>query len=145
MSIKQRFLSLGLAAALVIGGSAGALAAPAYADTPLNVRAGPSASAPIVDVLRRGERVDVDYCRGSWCSISKPGPDGWVSARYLARGGGDYYDDGYYDDGPIYIERPRRIIRHHRDYRRPIFRHRDRGPDFSACVGGRNARFCIYD
>ena len=41
--------------------------------------------------LSRGERVDVQGCRGSWCRVSKPGPDGWVSANYLDAGG--YYDD----------------------------------------------------
>ena len=136
MSIKQKFLSLGLAAAMVLGGGAAAMAAPAYAESPLNVRSGPGTNHRVIDVLRRGERVDVDHCRGNWCLVNKPGRDGWVSARYLSRGG-HYRDD-------FYIERPRRIVRP------PIFRHHHRhwrrgGPDFSACIGGRNARFCVYD
>lgn len=134
MSIMQRIAGLGLAAALVLGGSAAALAAPAVVDSPLNVRSGPGTQYRVVDVARRGEVVDVDYCRGSWCRIERRGPDGWVSANYLSRGGG-YYDDGYYDE-PIYIERPR--------YVRPVYP-RYRSPDFSACIGGKNARFCIYD
>jgi len=140
MSIKHRFAGLGLAVALVLGGSAAALAAPAVVDSPLNVRSGPGTQYRSVDVAQRGEVVDVDHCRGSWCRIERRGPDGWVSANYLSRGGG-YYDDRRYDE-PIYIERPRRR------YVRPPFYPRYpryRGPDFSACVGGKNARFCVYD
>jgi hypothetical protein len=90
--------------------------------------------------------VEVDYCEGTWCAISKPGPDGWVSANYLSRGGGyddddDYYDDGDYYDDDFYIDAPPRVIR-----RLPPRRiYRDYGPDFSACVGGPNAKFCVYD
>lgn len=137
MSIKHKILGLGLAAAVVFGGSAAALAASAVVETPLNVRSGAGTHFHVVDVARRGEVVDVDHCRGSWCFINRRGPDGWVSANYLSRGGG-YYDDDYYDE-PIYIERPRRR------YVDPYYYPRYRGPDFSACVGGKNARFCIYD
>jgi uncharacterized protein YraI len=135
MSIKQKFISLGLATAMVFGGAAAAMAATAYAESPLNVRSGPGTQYRVVDVLQRGERVEVDYCRGSWCLVNKRGRDGWVSANYLSRGGSYYYDDYYYDDD-FYIDRPRRIYR-------PRYRHY--GPDFSACIGGTNARFCVYD
>src|SRR5690606_23494119 len=143
--IKHKILGLGLAAALVLGGSAAALAAAAVVDSPLNVRSGAGTQFRVVDVARRGEVVDVDHCRGSWCFINRRGPDGWVSANYLSRGGGDYYDDRDYYEEPIYIERPRR-----RYVRPPVYPvypvyPRYRGPDFSACVGGKNARFCIYD
>lgn len=132
---KHKLLGLGLAAALVFGGAGAAFAAPAVVDTPLNVRSGAGTNYRVVDVARRGEIVDVDYCRGNWCRISRRGPDGWVSARYLSRGDNRFYDDRYYDDD-FYIERPRRVWRHH---------HRHHRPDFSACIGGANARFCIYD
>lgn len=142
MSIKHKALGLGLAAALILGGSTAAFAAAAFVDTPLNVRASASANSPIVDVLQRGDRVEVEFCQGTWCAVSKPGPDGWVSARYLSPDRGfyddDFYDDDYYDE-PIYIERPRRVF--------PRYRYRSRydDPSFSACVGGPNARFCVYD
>ena len=138
MSIKHKILGLGLAAVLAIGGSTAALAVTAYVESPLNVRADASANSPVVDVLRRGERVNVEFCEGTWCAISDP--EGWVSARYLSRDGGAYFEDDYYDDdyydGPIYIERPRRVYPRYRRHVRP---------DFSACVGGPNARFCVFD
>src|SRR5690606_18048961 len=63
-----------------------AQAAPGTVTTNVNVRSGPGTSYAVVDVARAGQQVDVQQCQGSWCYISKPGPDGWVSANYL-RGG----------------------------------------------------------
>jgi len=140
MSFTHKALTLGVALAALVGSTAGAFAATAYAASPLNVRSGPGPGYRIVDVLRRGEAVEVDYCQGSWCAISKPGPDGWVSANYLSRGGGyddDFYDDDDYYDDDLYFDRPRVIRRY------PIIRHYD--PSFSACIGGPNAKFCVYD
>jgi uncharacterized protein YraI len=136
MSFKLKAAAIGLAAALVAGGALPALAATAYATTNVNVRSCGSTDCRVVDVLHRGERVDVDFCRGSWCAVEKRGRDGWVNANYLSR---DYYDDDdYYDyDDDFYI-----IPRRSRVY--PIYP-RYRGPDFSACIGGPNARFCVYD
>ena len=135
MSLKRKILTLGLAATAFFGMGAAAFAASAYATTTLNVRSGPGTGYGVVDVLRRGEAVDVDYCRGSWCRVVKSGPDGWVSASYLAR---DRYDDDYYeDDDSFFIERPGRYYRPWRPSR-PYW-------GSSACVGGPNARFCIYD
>lgn len=139
MSIKHKILGLGLAVGLVLGGSTAALAAAAVVDTHLNVRSGAGTHFRVVDVARRGEVVDVEHCRGSWCFITRRGPDGWVSANYLSRGGDYYYDDDFFYDEPIYIERPRR-----RYVRPPVYPHYH-GPDFSACIGGKNARFCVYD
>lgn len=144
MSLKNKALTLGVGLAALIATTAGALAATAYATSPVNVRQGPGPGYRVVDVLRRGEAVEVDYCRGTWCAISKPGPDGWVSASFLSRGGGyrddygdDFYDrDDHYDDD-FYIDRPRVIRRY------PTIRRYD--PEFSACIGGPNARFCVYD
>lgn len=142
MSFKHKALTLGVALAALGATTAGAYAATAFATSPVNVRKGPGPQYSVVDVLRRGEAVDVDYCQGTWCAVSKPGPDGWVSANYLSRGGGyddyddDYYDDDYYDDD-FYIDRPRVIRRY------PIIRQYD--PSFSACIGGPNAKFCVYD
>lgn len=141
MSIKRKAMALGIVLAALGASAAGAYAKEAFAATPVNVRTGPGPGYAVVDVLQRGERVEIDYCRGTWCAVSRRGPDGWVSARYLASG--DYYDDFYgdedfYDDDFYIVERPRGIIRTY-----PIYR--DYDPAFSACVGGPNASFCIYD
>ncbi|MGN6487719.1 MAG: SH3 domain-containing protein [Devosia sp.] len=127
------------AAAIMLAGTAAASAAPAYASATVNVRAGAGSGYPVVDVLRTGQRVDVQYCRGAWCAIEQSGPDGWVNANYLDSGRDyDSYDrsDRYdrYDDGPdFYIVNPRPRIQSW-----PYFRNR-------ACVGGTNASFCISD
>ena len=135
MSLKSKLYGLGLAAALVLGAAAPAFAVTAYATSNVNVRSCASTSCSVRDVLQRGERVDVEYCEGAWCAVEKRGRDGWVNANYLSRDGGwDDYD--YYDDG-FYIERPR-----HRRYVRPVY---PIYPSFGACVGGPNARFCVYD
>ncbi len=70
-----------------------ATAAPATATASVNVRSAPVNGA-VVDVLRPGQRVDIDRCNSSgWCFVTKPGPDGWVSARYLSNTDDDYYDE----------------------------------------------------
>lgn len=146
MNLRPNAKSLGLAAMLVLGSTVASMAATAYATTNVNVRSGPGPSYRQVDVLRAGQRVDVDRCTGSWCYVVKAGPDGWVSANYLSRGGGggrDYYDDDYYyddyDDG-FYIRPPRRP---HRPY--PVYPVYPRYPSSSVCFGNPNASFCISD
>lgn len=70
------------AMALTAFSATGALAA--QSTTTLNVRSGPSTGYSVVDTLYAGEEVNVEQCRSNgWCQISHPGPDGWVSARYL--------------------------------------------------------------
>lgn len=76
-SIKTIGAVLGLTLAGVVAAQA------AQATTALNVRSGPGTGYGVVDVLSAGEQVDVEQCRGGWCRISHPGPDGWVSQRYL--------------------------------------------------------------
>lgn len=124
-----------LALALGVGSAA---AASAYASSTVNVRAGAGTSYAVVDVLRRGQRVDVDYCRGAWCLISQRGADGWVNANYLTADSynDDYYDDDYGYDDDFYIERPR-----YRHRVRPFY------PSYRSqvCVGGPNSSFCIRD
>lgn len=140
MSFRSTAKALGLAAAIVIGAAAPAFAVSAYATSPLNVRSCAGTNCRILDVLQRGEEVDVRYCEDVWCAIEGRNVSGWVNANYLARAGDyddgdydDYYDDDYYDD--LYIERrrsyPRRIIRGYTPYP-------------SVCVGGSRARFCAY-
>jgi uncharacterized protein YraI len=64
-----------------------AQAAPGTVTANVNLRSGPGTSYGVVDVVRSGTQVDVEQCEGSWCYITKSGPDGWVSANYLSAGG----------------------------------------------------------
>lgn len=139
MNLRSKTKSLGLAAMLALGTTAASLAATAYATTNVNVRSGPGPGYRQVDVLRAGERVNVDRCRGSWCYVIKSGPDGWVSANYLSRGRGYYDDDYYYDDydDGFYIRPPRRPY--------PVYPVYPRYPSNSFCFGNPNASFCISD
>lgn len=133
-----RHIALGLAGALfaLAAGATAASAATAYASSTVNVRAGAGTGYPVVGVLRPGQRVEIDYCKGAWCLIEQRGPDGWVNANYLNADryddDDDYYDDDdFYDDG-FYLERPR--------YRyRPIY------PFYrsQACFGRPNVSFCF--
>jgi len=75
-------------AAAVVFLPAAAFAAPAVATGSVNVRSGPSTSYARVDTLRPGEAVEVEGCRSGWCYVTRPGPDGYVSASYLRRSGG---------------------------------------------------------
>jgi uncharacterized protein YraI len=138
MSFKSVAAAFGIAASILIAGALPAAAASAYATTNVNVRSCDSTDCRVVDVLQRGERVEVDYCRGAWCAVEKRGRDGFVNANYLSR---DYDDDDYYDDGDYYDDDF--YIQPRRSYPRRIIRRYD--PDFAACVGGPNARFCVYD
>lgn len=90
MSLKK---VLALAGAALLMGTVAATAAPGFATGNVNVRSGPGTGYGVVDRLQRGERVEIEECRGSWCFVSKRGPDGWVSINYLSRGGG--WDDDY--------------------------------------------------
>lgn len=121
------------AALLLLAGTAAASAATAFAATSVNVRSGPGTGYAVVDTLRRGERVDVEFCRGVWCSVSKPGPDGWVNANYLTQ---DYRRDRWDDDEDFYLfDRPVRPVR---PFYRPWYRSQ-------VCLGGPNASFCLWD
>lgn len=90
MALNKKLISAGFAALALLATSAAVSAAPAVATSNINVRSGPSTGYRVIDTLRRGERVDVQYCRGSWCFVEKAGPDGWVSASYLDRGRPDW-------------------------------------------------------
>ncbi len=90
MTIRSKVAAAGLATAILAGTTFPAFAVLAEATTPLNVRTCGSMDCRVVDVLHRGEQVDVRYCEGVWCAIERPGADGWVNANYLTRGG---YDD----------------------------------------------------
>jgi hypothetical protein len=139
IDLKKIAMTLGLAVLALGATAASAYAATAYAVSSVNVRSGPGTGYHVVDQLRRGERVDVIDCRGSWCRVEKSGPDGWVSARYLGNAR-DYDDDYYDDDDDVVIVRPR--------HRRPVYYYDDYydyypGPSASFCLGGPNASFCL--
>ena len=140
MSLGSKLATLAIAAVAVVATALPAFAATAYASTTLNVRSCGSTSCRVIDVLRRGEPVDVRYCEGGWCAISQRGPNGWVNANYLVRDG--YYEDDYYEYVPPRRVRPVRPV--YPAY--PVYPRRHYyDPGFSACVGGPNAQFCIYD
>lgn len=102
-------------AALGLAASAGiAQAATAYATGNVNVRSGPGTGYGVLDVLRTGDRVDVQQCRGSWCYVEKPGPDGWVSASFLDNYGGGYERPPIYRPPPVIVRPP--------VYRPPVYR-----------------------
>jgi uncharacterized protein YraI len=133
MHPRNVFLTGAVSAILLVAATTAASAATAYASTTVNVRAGAGTGYPVVDVLRRGERVEVEYCRGNWCAVEKAGPDGWVNANYLDAGGSyREYDD--YDEPDFFIVRPRSGVY----VWPPYYRNR-------ACIGGPNASFCITD
>lgn len=132
-------LALGLIGLVLASGigTTGAIAATAYASSTVNVRSGAGTAYPVVDVLRPGQRVEVDYCRGTWCMVEKSGPDGWVNANYL---NADRYEDEFdeydgfdrFDDHYFIIERPRARFR-------PIYPyHRSQ-----VCWGGNNTSLCF--
>ncbi len=90
--MKTLLTATALAAVAGLGFSTASFADEATAS--VNVRSGPSTSYRVVDTLYPGEQVNIETCRSSgWCYITHPGPDGWVSARYLSNDGGDYGDD----------------------------------------------------
>jgi uncharacterized protein YraI len=94
MKRQTRKLILNIATGIALAAAAGvalvpsvASAAPATTTSNVNVRSGPGPDFRVIDNLRAGTPVDVGECRGSWCSISTRGTDGWVSASFLDRGG----------------------------------------------------------
>ena len=108
MVLSKKLMAGGLAALALLATAGAAFAAPAYVTSNVNVRSGPGTGYSVIDNIRRGEQVDVQQCRGSWCYVEKRGPDGWVAASYLERGGRQSYDDDYYGRPPVYNPRPPR-------------------------------------
>jgi hypothetical protein len=146
MALSKKLIAGGLAALALIATTAAASAAPAFATGNVNVRSGPGTYYAKVDVLRRGEQVDVLQCQGSWCYVEKRGPDGWVSANYLARGGNDWDDDDwdrpYPPRPPHWNPRPPRPPHWNPNpwptY--PSYPHQGSG---SVCFNGPNGYFCF--
>lgn len=149
MALSKKLMAGGLAALALLATTATAFAAPAVATGNVNVRSGPGTGYSRVDTLRRGEQVDVQYCRGSWCYIEKRGPDGWVSASYLSAGGGypGWDDDDGWDRPPHWNPRPPRPPhwnpnpRPPRPQPWPTYPGNNNGG--SVCFNGPNGYFCI--
>ena len=152
MTLRKKLFTAGLATMAVIATTMAASAAPAVASGNVNVRSGPGTGFRVVDTLRRGESVDVQYCRGSWCFVEKRGPDGWVSANYL-RSGRPSWDDDWdhgWDDGwnrprpprpPQWAPHPPRPPPGNPPPRpRPLDPGNSHG---SICFNGPNGYFCI--
>jgi uncharacterized protein YraI len=88
MALGKTAIKGGLAALMVAAMSAGAFAWDAVATTSVNVRSGPGTQFRVVEVLQRGEVVDVEYCRNGWCFLDLGwNGNGWTSQRYLAEAG----------------------------------------------------------
>lgn len=142
MALSRKLLASGLATLAVLATTAAASAAPAFATSNVNVRGGPGTGYAVVDALRRGERVDVQYCRGSWCFVERRGPSGWVSANYL--------DSNRWDDGwnrppppPPVWNNPRPPSWNPRPPRPPVvYPPYPSRPGASFCFNGPNGYFC---
>jgi len=100
MTMNKTIIVSALAAIGLTLTTAAAFAAPANSTTALNVRSGPGTSYGVVDTLLPGESVEVTECvSNGWCHIQHPGPDGWVSSKYLTadfgnnNGGNDDYEE----------------------------------------------------
>lgn len=152
MALSRKLMAGGLATLALLATSAAAFAAPAVATGNVNVRSGPGTGYGVIDTLRRGQQVDVQQCRGSWCYVVKPGPDGWVSASYLSRGGSGGWNDDW-DRGPHWNPAPPRPPHWNpRPPRPPHWNPRPPRPQpwpghggnsGSVCFNGPNGYFCI--
>lgn len=98
-----------LAGSALLLSAGAAMAAPATAETDLNVRSGPGPEYAVVGTIPGGATVDVGGCTGSWCQVSFSGGEGFASRSYLAMGGavvgpsvGVAVAPEYYDYGPDY-------------------------------------------
>lgn len=141
MALSRKLLASGLATLAVLATTAAATAAPAFATSNVNVRSGPGTGYAVVDALRRGEQVDVQYCRGSWCFVERRGPSGWVSANYL--------DSSRWNDGwnrppppPPVWNNPRPPQWNPRPRPPVVYPPYPSRPGASFCFNGPNGYFC---
>lgn len=143
MALSKKLIAGSFAALALLATTAAASAAPAFATGNVNVRSGPGTHYGRVDVLYRGQQVDVVQCQGSWCYVEKRGPDGWVSANYLSRGGNDWDDDDW-DRPPHWNPRPPRPP-HWNPNPWPTYPSYPRPPHNggSVCFNGPNGYFCF--
>lgn len=90
--MKRYLMPLAASFVATVAAPSFAAAQDAVVTADLNMRAGPSTSFPVVDVIPERAPVDVHGCLDGygWCDVSSQGSRGWVSASYLtyAAGGG---------------------------------------------------------
>src|SRR5438045_2089194 len=104
MTLKTKLLSAGSALLLSAGA---ATAAPATAESAVNMRSGPGTQYEVVATIPGGATVDVAGCTGSWCQVSFNGESGFANRSYLsvAEGAPVAVAPGYaYDDTPLYSD-----------------------------------------
>lgn len=128
----NKFTTALLAAAVLVASASAAMAAPGVVTGNANVRSGPGTGYSVISSVHYGQYVEIEYCSGNWCHVSKPGRDGWVSAGYLA------LNDGWDDDYP----------RHHghHGHNNGNWGHHggwNNSVGINTCVSGQNASFCI--
>ena len=141
MFLTATSVKAGLAALALVASTAAALASPAVSVGSVNVRTGPGTQYGLVDTLFAGEQVNVQQCKGSWCYVTKSGPDGWVSSKYLASGNGWNDDDDDYYHVPPPSKHPVPVYPVHPGYGYPHGGYYNNAPGF--CVGGGEGYFCI--
>ena len=92
----KRFMSYGIASALLTFAPALALADEGYVTGTMNLRAGPDISYPAVDTIPAGEPVSVQGCTDGyeWCDVIWGQERGWVAGNYIEYG---------YNDQPVLL------------------------------------------
>ena len=157
MKFRRSLTNLAIGAGVLFATAATAFAAPAVATGSVNVRSGPSTGYARVDTLQRNQLVEVTGCRNGWCYIEKRGPDGWVSANYLDRGGRPGgngrpdWDRPGWNNGPGWDRPPH--WNNPRPPRPPHWNPRPPRPQpwpgydngSSVCFNGPNGYFCVGD
>lgn len=82
--MSSKFSAVAVAAGVVMLASVGtALASPAMVTSNVNVRSGPGSHYGVVDIVRRGEFVDLVSCQNAWCYVDNYGSEGWISAAFV--------------------------------------------------------------
>ena len=134
----NKFTTALLAAAVLVASASAAMASPGVVTGNATVRAGAGTGYPVISSVQYGQAVDIEYCSGNWCHVSKSGRDGWVSAGYLATTGNGWGRD-----------------RHHRGHNGwgnngGWGHHNNHGGwnnhdtvGINTCVSGQNASFCV--
>lgn len=84
MSLSRPPVTAALASVAVLAFSTAALAANAVVTQDSYVYASRSTSSEKVNFVEEDEFVTVTKCRGSYCFLKIPGPDGWVKKSRLA-------------------------------------------------------------
>lgn len=82
--MKRFFTAILIIAAFLAPGAA--QAAEAWSTAKVNLRAGPDGGYPVVETLKRNERVELLGCLAGyqWCEVeTRQGERGWVYAHYL--------------------------------------------------------------